>query len=321
MLLDRIKKTIRTYGLLRKGDIVLIGVSGGPDSLALLYALNCVKKEYSLKLYIAHLDHMLREGSSYDAEFVRKIASKLGIPFALGRINVKSIAKRGSLEEIARNARLGFLFNEAKRVKADKIALGHNLEDRAETVLMRMLRGSGSYGLSGILPKRMLYGFCIVRPLIEARRKDIEDFLRRKKIKPRIDLSNSQDIYFRNKIRNKLLPFLEKEYNPNIKEVLSNTAEIMGYDYDYINLHARNHSTFLKAKINTKKFLNLHLSMQRALLRLHIIRLKNDTRGIEFRHIKEIEDMLLNRPVGSIVDLPGKICAVKGLKSFYFYRK
>jgi tRNA(Ile)-lysidine synthase len=321
MLLEKIRKTIRAYDLFKKGDTVLIGVSGGPDSLALLYALHCIKKEHSLKLFIAHLDHMLRKDSSSDAEFVKKTASKLGIPVSSGRINVKAIAEKGSLEEIARNARLGFLFQTAKKIKADKIALGHNLDDRAETVLMRMLRGSGMYGLSGILPKRMLYGFCIVRPLIETRRKDIENFLKRKKIKPRIDISNSQDIYFRNKIRNKLLPFLEKDYNPNIKEVLSNTAEIIGYDYDYLNLRARNHSTFLKSKTDIKKFLALHPSMQRSLLRLHINRLKKDTRGIEFRHIKEIEDMLLNRPVGSIVDLPGNICVSKTRKYFCFYRK
>jgi len=321
MFLERVRKTIRSHDLLDKGDTVLIGVSGGPDSLALLYALNSLREEFSLNLHIAHLDHMLRKDSADDAEFVKKTAAKLGIPVKLGRINIKTIAKKGSLEEIARNARLGFLFNEAKKIKADKVALGHNLDDRAETVLMRLLRGSGLYGLSGILPKRTIYGFCIVRPLIEVKRKDIENFLKRKRLRPRLDFSNSQDIYFRNKIRNKLLPLLEKMYNPNIKEVLSNTAEIVGYDYDYLAIQAQKLSFRFNHKIDIRKFLGLHTSMQRVLLRLYINKLKKDTRKIEFRHIKEIEDMLFNRPVGSIVDLPGDISVVKMKKTFYFYKK
>jgi len=321
MILDRVKKTIKKYNLINKNDKILIGVSGGPDSLVLLYLLNSLKKEFKLTLHIAHLDHMLREDSSKDAEFVKKLAQKLKIPLTFAQIKVKGLAKKGSLEEIARNARLGFLFKVAQDIKASKIALGHNLDDQAETVLMRILRGTGLHGLSGILPKRNLAGFQIIRPLIEIRRKEIEAFLKQRKIRPRLDRSNLEDLYLRNRLRNRLLPLLEKEYNRNIKEVLSNMAENVGYDYDYLIRSAQTVMKRLGQKINLKKFLKLHPALRRLVLRLNIIRLKGDTRRITFQHIREIEDLILNRPLNSIVDLPKGVSVVKKKKQLSFYRR
>jgi tRNA(Ile)-lysidine synthase len=311
MILEKFKTTIARCGLIQKGDKIAVGVSGGPDSVALLYLLNNLKKEFNLTLHIAHLDHMLRPDSSSDAKFVRALGEKLKIPATFAQINVKELAKKGSIEEIARNARLGFFFRVAKEVKAKKIALGHNLDDQAETVLMRILRGSGLYGLSGILPKREIAGFTIIRPLIEVRRREIERFLEKKKIKPCRDISNQGDIYFRNKIRNRLLPLLEKEYNKNIREVLANMAQNIGCDYAYLSSQALLGVKKLGRKINLKNFSKLHLALQRVILRFMIKRLKGDIRRITFQHIKEIEDMLQNRPSGSIVHLPGNIRVTK----------
>jgi tRNA(Ile)-lysidine synthase len=262
---------------------------------------------------------MLRKNSHLDREFVEKIAGKFNIPVTSEEINLKGIAKIGSLEEIARNARLGFLFKVAKEIKADKISLGHNLDDQVETVLMRILRGTGLYGLGGILPKRNIGGFVIIRPLIEVSRKDIEIFLKNKMIKPRIDASNAQDIFFRNKIRNRLLPLLEKEYNKNIKQVLSNMSKIACYDYDYLHRSANQAMKTMKGRIDLDKFKKLHPAMQRMVLRLNISHLKGDTRRIEFRHIEEIEDLILYRPVNSVVDLPKGISVVKKKKNLCFY--
>ena len=321
MILDKVRKTIKKYNLISRNDKIVIGVSGGPDSVALLYLLNSLKKEFKLTLHIAHLDHMLRKDSSKDAEFVKKLAQKLKIPLTFAQIKVKGLAKKGSLEEIARNARLGFLFKVASEIKAKKIALGHNLDDQAETVLMRILRGTGLYGLAGILPKRNLAGFQIIRPLIEIRRKEIEAFLKQRKIRPRLDRSNLEDLYLRNRLRNGLLPLLEKEYNRNIKEVLSNMAENVGYDYDYLIRSAQAVMKRLGQKINLKKFLKLHPALRRLVLRLNIIRLKGDTRRITFQHIREIEDLILNRPLNSIVDLPKGVSVVKKKKQLSFYRR
>lgn len=320
LIFNKVRSTIKRFNLIRNGDRILVGVSGGPDSVTLLYILNSLKNELKISLHIAHLDHMLRKDSSKDSKYVLDLARKFKLPVTTEKINVKERAKQGSLEEIARNIRMDFLFKVAKKIKAKKIALGHNLDDHAETVLMRLLRGSGLYGLSGILPKRKFGSLEVIRPLIEIRRRDIERFLKRRKITPRIDISNFQDIYFRNKIRHKLIPLLEKEYNRNIRQVLSNTAESIGYDYDYLNRLSL--KVFKRMnQINLKKFSKLHPAIQRLVLRLNINRLKKDTRSITFQHIKEIEDLILNRPVNSVVDLPKSISVLKKKKNLYFFRR
>lgn len=316
MILEKVKSTIKKYNLIDKNDKILLGVSGGPDSVALLYILAALKKEFGLSLHVAHIDHCLRKDSHKDRRFVENLARKLKLPVSVTEINVKALAKYGSLEEIARNARLGFLFRVAKEIKADKIALGHNLDDQAETVLMRILRGTGLYGLSGISAKRRIAGYCVIRPLIELRRREIEAQLKKKKIRPCIDITNRQDIYFRNKIRNRLLPLLEKEYNKKIKEILSNIAESAGSDYDYLTRAAEKSLKRLGAKIGINRFLKLHPAIQRLVLRLSIGRLKGDMRRITFKHIREIEDLIRNRPVNSIVDLPKGVFVIK--KKGYF---
>lgn len=320
-MLDKVSNTIKKYNLINKNDRIVIGVSGGPDSVALLYLLNSLKKEFKLTLHIAHLDHMLRKDSYKDVEFVKELAKKLKIPITTAQIKVKELAKKGSLEEVARNARLGFLFKVAKDIKAKKIALGHNRDDQAETVLMRILRGTGLYGLSGILPKREISGFWIIRPLIEVRRSEIEAYLKKKKIKPRIDSSNLEDIYLRNKIRNKLLPLLEEEYNKNIKELLCNMAGCAAFDYDYLNMVANKFIKQHKAKLNLEKLKGMHRAISRLVLRKSIASIKGDTRRITFQHIKELEDLILGRPANSIVDLPQGVSAVKKKKYLSFYRR
>jgi len=321
MILDKVKNTMKKYNLIDKNDKIIIGVSGGPDSVALLYLLNSLRKEFKLRLHIAHLDHMLRTDSYKDSEFVQNLAQRLKLPITNAQINVKELAKRGSLEEIARNARLGFFFKVAKDLKTNKIALGHNLDDQAETVLMRILRGAGLYGLAGILPKRNIAGYQIIRPLIEVKRREIEAFLKKRKVKPRLDKSNLENIYLRNKIRNRLMPLLEKEYNKNIKEVLSNMAQIVGDDYDYLTRIANKAIGKPNAKLNLKRFLRLHPAIQRLVLRLMIAKLKGNTRRITFKHIREIEDLTLHRPVNSIVNLPKGVSIVKEKNSLSFYRK
>lgn len=326
-LLDKVMQTARQYKLIEKQDNILIGVSGGPDSIALLYVLLALEKEFKLNLHIAHLNHMLRaKESQADADFVLGLANKFNIPATLKEVDVAKSARRASLEEEARKARLGFLFYVARKIKADKIALGHNRDDQSETVLMRILRGSGLLGLAGILPKREIEGFTIIRPLIEIPRKDIERFLRLKNIKPRRDSSNLDEIHFRNRIRHKLLPELER-YNPNIRQVLANAAENIALDYDY--LAAKSLKIFnsmkvghnrLKIRLPLKKFLNQHGAIQSMILRLAFKALKGDTRRLTYQHIKELKDLILSRPYGAIVDLPSRISVSKAKQDIYYKR-
>jgi tRNA(Ile)-lysidine synthase len=319
-VLKNVLRTIERFGLFEKNDRVLIGVSGGPDSLALMYILDSLKKEYGLHLYVAHLDHMLRSESLQDALFVKRHAERLGIPFTMTSVNIRELlrASKGSQEEVARNARLGFLFQVAKKLGAAKIVLGHNLDDQAETVLMRIIRGAGLNGLSAMLAKRKIGSIVIIRPLLGVKRREIESFLRRKKLKPRIDSSNLQDIYFRNKIRNRLILLLEKDYNANIKEVLSNMAESVAFDYDFLESKVEGYVEGTKNKLLLEKLRRMHPAFLRLILRLSINRVKGNTRRITFQHIKELEELIFKRPVGSIVNLPQGISAVKRKKTLIF---
>lgn len=219
-MIAAVKKTNAIYNMFSGGDKVLVGLSGGPDSVCLLYIL----KGLGLKLYIAHLNHGLRAmESDRDQRFCEELGKRLGIPVYTKKIKVKKS------EEACRNARYRFLEETAKRVGAEKIAMGHNADDQAETVLMRLLRGAGVKGLSGIPPVRGL----IVRPLINVWRSEILDYLRKRKIPYRIDSTNLKTDFFRNRIRHELIPFLAT-YNPNIKNILRNTGRNMAVMNQYL---------------------------------------------------------------------------------------
>lgn len=322
MITEKLNKTIRKYGLINSGDFIIIGLSGGPDSVALLYLLKSLSVSAGLKLHAAHLDHMLRKDSHKDAEFVKNLCIKLKIPVTIGKLDVKLFSPKGSVEQNARNARLNFLLGLAKKINADKIALGHNLDDQAETVLMRILRGSGLYGLCGIAPKREIRGASVIRPLIDISRREIETYLKKRKIGFMVDKTNFEDIYMRNRIRHELIPFLQKKYNNNIKILLSGMAESVSYDYDYLRKAAEdfiNKQPKLSFCIN--KFKKIHPAIQNLSIRIAIEDLKGDIRRIESRHIREIRDMIINRPTGSIVDLPCNLQAVKKKKTILFCQK
>ncbi len=327
-LLSKFKGTIQRYNLLNKNDALVVGVSGGPDSVCVLYLLKSIQKEFRFSLHVAHLNHMLRgKESQKDADFVLSLAKKLSFPVTIKALEAGGLSNQGSLEEAARKARLDFLFEIARKVKAKKIVLGHNLDDQAETVLMRIVRGSGLMGLSGILPKRSMGRVTIIRPLLEISRNEIERFLKKKKIAPRIDATNAVEVYFRNKIRHRLLPQL-KTYNPNIKKVLANMAENVALDYEYLLSKAS--IVFEKLKVsNTKPLLTLkleklqklHPALLNMVLRLAYEARKGDTRRLAYQHIKELKELLYQRPDGAIVDLPFLISVKKQLRYIYFYRR
>lgn len=320
------KKAIKQYDLIHRADTIVIGVSGGPDSVCLLYLLKALEKELKLTLHIAHLNHRLRaKDSEKDAEFVLELSKKLQIPATFKEVDILKLNPKGSLEETARRGRFDFFFEVARKIHARTIALGHTMDDQAETVLMRLLRGSGLMGLSGILPKRTMGRFTIIRPLLRISRYEIERFLKAKKIKARIDASNSQEIYFRNKIRHSLLGELKK-YNLNIKEVLANTAEHIALDYDFVvskSLPAFKKVTIRKAKeritLDLKKLLKLHPALLNMVFRLSFEALKGDTRRLSFKHIQELTDLACFRRQGSIVDLPSNISAFKNSSSLSVY--
>jgi len=230
--LRKVIDTIARYGMIHPGDRVIVGVSGGPDSVCLLDILHRLKEELSTDLVLAHFEHGLRpEEDPGETEFVRQLASRLHYPFETEKGSPLRPGTSFVQEEVLRNARYDFLERTRKKHGAHKIALGHNLEDQAETILMRLLRGSGSAGLAGIPPVR---NKTIIRPLIQLGRKEIEAYLESRRLKHLVDSSNLRAIHLRNRIRLELIPILKK-YQPQVIKRLAEAAVILRSEDEFLD--------------------------------------------------------------------------------------
>ncbi|MBI5453585.1 MAG: tRNA lysidine(34) synthetase TilS [Deltaproteobacteria bacterium] len=232
MIEKTFRNTIKRLGMLRKGDSVLAAVSGGADSIVMFRLLSSVKGELDLKLSVCHLNHNMRGAESRrDLEFVKKTARAGGLEFFGKTLRKGSLAIKGrSLQEAAREERYAFFEEAAKKAGAKKIALGHTLDDQAETVLLRLLKGASLSGLSGIPPIRGHF----IRPLIDVNREEIERYARDEGLEFVTDSTNKTPKYLRNSVRLSLIPFLENNYNRSIKETLARTASVLAVDNAYI---------------------------------------------------------------------------------------
>ena len=237
-LLDRVDAYIRRYALFQPGQRILIGVSGGADSLALLDLL-C---QLGYRPVVAHLDHRLRPGSWRDAQFVLRAAARRSLPSIVLRQNVRLARKPGhSLEEVARDLRYRFLLDEAHARRLDRVAVAHTADDQAETILMHLLRGAGPAGLRGMRPEaplsptsgsKELPRVMLVRPLLETTRADTHAYCAARGLRHRADPTNLDTTYFRNRLRHHLLPLLET-YNPEVKAVLRRMGEVMAGEIEW----------------------------------------------------------------------------------------
>ncbi|MFH1853951.1 MAG: tRNA lysidine(34) synthetase TilS [Candidatus Omnitrophota bacterium] len=311
--------------MLNRHDNILIGLSGGPDSVALLRALILIRQEYELKLYIAHMDHMFRGNESReDRKFCEALAGSLNLPIFCEEKNIPKIAneKKISSEEAARFERYDFFFKIARENKIDKIAVGHTRDDQAETILMRLVRGSGMSGLGGMNPVKEINGMIIIRPLIDITRREIEDFIKEHRLECRHDSSNDKNIFTRNKVRHELIPFLEDKFNPNIKEILVNTAENLRAENEFLDKFSRRKLKIISRKnrrgeivLDIKKLKKQPSAIKKRILRSALKELKGDLRRFTYQHWKEMDGLIGNRPANSIVDLPGGIDIKKEKKS------
>lgn len=325
-MIAKIHKTIKKYGLLEKGDSVVVGVSGGPDSIALLTGLVHLMKQYDLKLTVAHFNHGLRgRESDADEKYSRDLAEKLGLNFCAGNMDRKKNKKGLSPEDFYRRQRYDFLYKTAADYKARKIALGHHLNDQAETVLLNMLRGSGREGLKGILPMREGK---IIRPLLETSRQEIISFLRKSHIPYREDSSNPNRVYLRNKIRAGLIPYLKKNYNPVIEETLAQTAEILRVENEFIEQcvdRALRSPDFQYASGRVSAqidFLNrLPAAICRRVFKNILEDLAPSGNGIFFIHIRSVEDLLRQSASGKKLILPQGIQVRKEYDRLIFAKK
>jgi len=313
---QRVLPFIRQHNLVIGKVPLVVAVSGGADSVCLLHVLLGLKAELGAELHVAHLDHQLRGADSRaDARYVADLARRLGVPATIERRDVQGHhSRRGaSLEETAREVRYAFLAEVAKTIGADRVVTGHTLDDHAETVLMHLIRGTGTGGLRGLQPVNSWQTaagiLTIVRPLLEVTRQETSEYCRRRRLRPRFDVSNLSLSPLRNRIRHQLLPLLT-DYNPRIVDALVRTARIAGDDLRLLDeLVAQSWREVVRWQADTfildkTGFLGLPVSLQRSLLRRAIGELLGSPKDIEARHIEEVLAGL-TLPPGSLINLPG----------------
>ncbi len=314
-LIEKVQHTMRKYSMLSHSDRVLVGLSGGPDSVCLLTVLERLKPEFDLHLSAVYIDHGLRpDETPYEIEFCRDLCGSLDVSLSTKHVDVKSLLKNKSVnkQEAARELRFNAFNETAYEVKTNKIALGHNADDQAETILMRLFRGTGPSGLSGIPPVRKN----IIRPLLEIERTEIEKFLENEGIAFIIDSSNLGDEYSRNKIRHLIMPVIKKMDMDFIKTI-SRTSEIFREEERYFEMLV----TKILMKMISRKtdkaielFLTPMEAMDTVLLRRVLRRAIDETkglRGIGLIHIEDIMNLIKSGKSGDRVYLPGDMRAIK----------
>lgn len=303
----------------------MVAVSGGPDSVCLLHILYAMKDELQMHLVAAHFDHGMRPAEDEsETAFVRGLADSLNLPFETAKGRLLSRKVPGSKEETARNARYGFLERVRKKHKAQKIALGHNLNDQAETILMRLLRGSGPAGLTGIPPCR---DGSIVRPLIEIERLEIEKYVKAKDLPSITDSSNLRTDFLRNRIRLEVMPLLE-QHQPQLVRLLGQIAEILRDEDDYLGRIAE---AWLEneaipnpgnsCELSIASFLTLPVALKRRVIRLLIGRVKKDLRRVTWDHVEAILRLARSGKPQAVLRIPGGVQAERSYDRFCFSAK
>ena len=333
---DKILQTIKKYNLIEKGDSIVIGVSGGPDSICLLHILNELKQELNFKIYVAHINHMIRKEADEETEYVKEFCKNIGVECFVKKINVVKIAKESKMgtEEAGRKIRYNFFEEVLKNTNSNKIATAHNNNDKVETIIMNILRGSGISGLKGLDPIRENK---FIKPLIEVSREEIETYCEENKLNPKIDKSNSENIYTRNKVRNTVIPYIKKEFNPNILKTINRLSEVATEEDDYLNKvtestfnkiciekqqYIETHTSHLPPHtsiiLDLKKFNNLELVIKRRLILYTINELLGTTEGIEKINIDDTIK-LCNNNIGNKFLKPTKNLKilVKNKKIFF----
>jgi tRNA(Ile)-lysidine synthase len=309
---------IQEHNLVSVKYPLLVAVSGGPDSVCLLHILLKLRKNLNIKLHIAHLNHQLRGAESEaDARYVAQLASRLGVPAIIEERDVRAYQaqKRNSLEEAAREVRYTFLSEVAESIGADRVAVGHTSDDHIETILMHLVRGTGTQGLRGLQPaNRWRSGdksLMVIRPLLGVSRQETVDYCRNYQLEPRIDSSNLSLSTLRNKIRHQLLPLLQS-YNPQVADALIRTGRIAEDNLAFLNKEsARLWGSIVQRRkemviLDKAGFLGLPPALQRHLLRQAIEELLGNLRDIETRHIEEML-AILDKPAGKSLNLPGNL--------------
>lgn len=322
LLQEKVLNTIKKHNLIQKGDKVVIGVSGGPDSMTLLHVLYNMKELLDIQIVVAHVNHMLREEADEETKYVREFCKHFEIDCYIKKVDAEKEAKglKISTELAGREIRYTFFEEVVQKVNASKVATAHNANDNAETILMNLMRGSGISGLKGIEPIR---DNKFIRPIIECNRKEIEEYCVEKKLEPKYDKTNKENIYTRNKIRNSLLPYIEREFNPNIVEGLNRLSTIVTKEEGYFHNIVENtfeqlvivgdnllemtieQNTRNICVLDLKKFNILDDVIKSRLILYTISKILGSSQGIEKIHVEDIIK-LCNNNIGNKYLIPNK---------------
>jgi tRNA(Ile)-lysidine synthase len=315
---------MRRHGMARSGDHVLVAVSGGADSVALLHCLCALAGSLGLRLTAAHLNHELRgEESARDERFVRTLCASMGVPLVCESIDVagRAASRKQNLEEAARRIRYGFLRRAAAEAGAARIAVGHTLDDQAESVLLRLLRGSGARGLAGIHP---VLGGDVIRPLLEISRAEILAYLDALGLDHREDSTNTCLSNRRNRIRHELLPYLRENFNPGILEALARSAGLAREAAGFLEAHSRELYASLREPrpdgfaISCDSLVRFHPAVQKQIL-FHAIReSRGSVRGVSAAHIASLLGLAGGGRSGRSVRLPGGVCIARQFQHLLF---
>lgn len=311
---NKVIETIKKYNLIEKGDRLVLGVSGGPDSIAMLNILYNIKIDKNVDLdfniVVVHINHMIRQEAIEDEKFVKSFCEKKNIEFFSKSIDVKKLAytNKIGIEEAGRKARYDFFEEILEQTNSNKIAIAHNKNDKVETIIMNVMRGSGISGLKGIEEKRGKY----IRPLIECDRNEIEKYCKDKNLHPRIDKTNFDNEYTRNKIRNIVIPYIKNEFNPNIINTLDRLSTLVKEEEEYIEKQVKETYKNLMIEENKKhiildlkKFNKEEKVIKSRLVLYTITRLFNTSKGIEKIHVEDIIK-LCNNNIGNKYLVPNK---------------
>ena len=324
----RILKFIRENNLIETNDKVILGVSGGPDSMCMLDNLRIIKEEklINFEIIVAHINHLIREEATEDEQYVENYCNKYNIKCFLKRADVKKIAdtNKMGLEEAGRMVRYDFFEEILKKEKANKIGIAHNKNDKAETIIMNLLRGSGLTGLKGIEPKRENK---YIRPILNLERDEIENYCKENDLEPRIDKTNFINDCTRNKIRNIVIPYIKQEFNPNILENLNRLSIIISEEDLFIQhfienifneiLIEDNENTII---LNLKEFNRQEKVVKKRIIIYSINKILGTTQNIEMINIEDLIKLCSNN-IGNKYLKPNKNIKVLINKGKIFFEK
>lgn len=325
MFIASVKKYIEKFNLFQKGDRVLLGISGGLDSVTLLETLYLLRKEYKLSLFVSHYDHKIRKDSYKDALFVYRLCKEKKIPFFYTAASVPAYAKREglSLEMAGRELRYRLWYNLVKKYDFQKIALAHHLDDLAEEIFMKLIKGTGKRGLAGIPIKRE---DLIVRPLLFITKDEIKKFALERGLTWREDETNQDLRFLRNKIRHVLIPFLENNFSKKIKENIRKTALLIAEEEELIEKLAKDKFEEIKFYLEGDIALKLHeLKQIHPVLRRRIYFITFKEANIPlfrigYSHLENLENLITKKTKGPIY-LPGNFLAYRGPGYVIFTKK